>query len=265
MLERIPIVDVEMEELLAKQRSREHCARGAPPHQLVEVFGVEAHHFRVVEQSARDERQHGVAARQDDLRLRLEGLRLQAVLQRGPALPLGHFQVAGASGVQAISEPTERFRFVDRSLDHVTESARPVDGELSAQLVSDLDRVLEPPRRILADLRSLGRRARSEDGMEEGLAGDHRAPHPVLSERVVDLFDDLPLAVGEKVVSVDDVAVVSRPAGDAELAQIADDLVEPDWFAGRRVEERLAFVGTGPLRAADEVLPPLVGSVAPAG
>src|SRR6185295_9759559 len=56
------------------------------PHQLVQVLRIQPHHLRMGQQARSDEAQHGVAGGKQNFSLRLEGLGLQAMLERRPVL-----------------------------------------------------------------------------------------------------------------------------------------------------------------------------------
>ena len=128
------------------------------------------------QQSGRDEGEHRVAGGQQNLRLRLERLGLQAMLQRRPALLRGDLDIALAGGVQRVGVPAQRLRLFDRALHVVAERTRPVDRELRAEFVADLHRVLarETSRtRGLAGASAAG--LRGPDGVMERLGGHHGA------------------------------------------------------------------------------------------
>ncbi len=55
------------------------------------------------------------------------------------------------------------------------------------------------------------------------------------------------------------------PIADAHLAETANDFRKRNRLARGRVEERMSFVGCGPLRTANKVLAPLLGRIGAAG
>jgi len=67
----------------------------------------------MLQETGGDEGEHGIAGGQKDFGLRLERLRFQAVLQRGPALGLCNGDVGFAGGIQAIGKPAQRLRLFD--------------------------------------------------------------------------------------------------------------------------------------------------------
>ncbi len=63
VFEGIAVIDIEVPEFAGDQGAGEGGAGGCAPHELVEIFGVEAHHFRVGQETAGDEGQHGIGRR----------------------------------------------------------------------------------------------------------------------------------------------------------------------------------------------------------
>ena len=92
------------------------------------------------------------------------GLASRQCFSVGRALSRRHFDIVLAGGVQTLGIPAQRLRFLDRALHVVAQRARPVDGELRAQFMPDIDRVPHPERRVLPHL---GR-------FRRGPAGQHR-------------------------------------------------------------------------------------------
>ena len=77
----------------------------------------------------------------------------------------------------------------------------------------------------------------------------------VLLQRCCDPADDLRLLVLAERLGGDHVGIVRGPVADADLGVLADHLFEAD--RGSRVgrmEQRLALIRGGPLRAGDEIL-----------
>src|SRR5215813_6211108 len=119
----------------------------------MQIFKIETHHFWMFQRTRGDESQHGVARREQDLRLRFERLRLKAVLQRWPVLLFRHFDVAFTSRIQGLGIPSQRLDLVDGSLYGIAKRTRPVNGETRAKLVPDIDGIPDAKRGILAHLR----------------------------------------------------------------------------------------------------------------
>ncbi len=154
VLQPVTVVDVEMEELAGQQRPRQRRPWRAAPHQLMQVFRIQAHHLRMLQQSGADEREHGIAGRQQDLGLRLERLRLQAMFQRGAIVLLRQLDIGLARGVQSVGIPAQRLGLFDGALRVIAERTRPIDRELRAQFMADLRPC--SPRRHAAYWRTSG-------------------------------------------------------------------------------------------------------------
>ena len=77
----------------------------------------------------------------------------------GAFVPGCDFDIALAGGVEGSAIPAQRFRLFDGALDVVAERAGPVDGELRAELMADLDGIPETPLRVLSDFGRFGGRA----------------------------------------------------------------------------------------------------------
>ena len=83
----------------------------------------------------------------------------------------------------------------------------------------------------------------------------------MLLERLPDSRDGFFLAVFAELIGGDHVGVVRGPVTYADVVVLADDFLEAHRAARGSVEERVAFVGGGPLRAGDEILAALLGRV----
>ncbi len=256
VLEAVAVVDVEVPELAGQQRAGEGGAGGGAPHELMEIFGVEADHFGVGEEAGGDEGEHGVAGGEEDFGLGLEGLGFEAMAECWAAGGGGEGDVGFAGGVEAVGVPAEGVGFNDGALDVVAERAGPIDGELGAECVADADGVGDAPSGVGADLGGFGGGAGGPDGVVESFCCDHGAGEAVLAEGGGDAGDDFLLAILAEGFGGDDVGIVGAPVGDADFGVLADDFFEGDGLARGGVEEGLAFIGGGPLRAGDEVFAP---------
>ena len=74
-----------------------------------------------------------------------------------------------------------------------------------------------------------------------------------MAERRLDARDDLVLLAVTDIFGGDDVGIVRAPIADADFAVFLDNSLEADRRSRRRVKQRLAFIGGGPLRPSDEV------------
>ena len=66
---------------------------------------IESDHLGMRQQTRCDEREHGIAGRQQDLRLGLERLRLKTMLERRASLLPGDFDVPFACRIQRFGIP----------------------------------------------------------------------------------------------------------------------------------------------------------------
>jgi hypothetical protein len=81
----------------------------------------------------------------------------------------------------------------------------------------------------------------------------------VLFERAFDAIDDGILPLRADVGNRDHVGIMRAPVADADLGILRDDLLEADRLSGRGVEQRVAFVGGGPLGTGNEILAAFFG------
>ena len=165
--------------------------------------------------------EHRVAGGQQNLRLGLEGLRFQAVLQGLAVVLLRDLDIAVARGVQRFRVPTESLGFVDRALDVVAERSRPVYGEARAEFVTDIDGVPHAELGVFANLGRFGGRTGGPHGVMKRLGGDHRALDAVFTESLLDVGDDLGLAIRAHGLGWNHVGVVRGPVSDADLGIFA--------------------------------------------
>src|SRR5690606_29957222 len=87
---------------------------------------------------------------------------------------------------------------------------------------------------------------------------------PVVLKGPLDAFDRAPLFFFAQRGGGDHIGVVGGPPADAHLGELPDDGFVADRFAGGCMEDGLTFIGSGPLRPADEILAPRFGAVAAA-
>jgi hypothetical protein len=83
----------------------------------------------------------------------------------------------------------------------------------------------------------------------------------VTGQALLDLGQNLVLALFPKLLRGNYVGIMRAPIADADLAVFADDILEGDRRTGGSVKQSLALIGGGPLRAGDEVLAPRLGGV----
>jgi hypothetical protein len=148
---------------------------------------------------------------------------------------------------------------VDRALHLVAQRAGPVNGKLRAEFVADSDGIPDAKRRVLSDLRRLGRPAGREHRMVEGLGRDHGALQPVTVQRSPDLADNLVLFRRTDRIVWHNVRVMSAPPGDPDFGVLPNHLLKSDGTPRGCVKHGLSLVGGGPLRPRDEELPPNFG------
>src|SRR5262249_42475700 len=127
---------------------------------------------------------------QQYLRLRLERLRFEAMLQGRAVLLLRDPDVGLAGRIQRIRIPAQCLGFIDSALDVISQRTRPIYGELRAELMADPDRVPDPESGLISSLRSFSRGAGGPDRVIKSLGGDHGARDSILSERALDPADD---------------------------------------------------------------------------
>ena len=95
--------------------------------------------------------------------------------------------------------------------------------------------------------------------MVESLRGHHGTRHAVRGQRLLDSTHDFVLPILAQQVGGNHVGIVRGPVRDAHGAELADHLFERDRPARRRVKQRVAFIGGGPLRARNEILAARLG------
>jgi hypothetical protein len=151
----------------------------------VEVFGIEADHVGVVR---RPEEMKASMASEVGRRISAAGSKGLASRQcfRWGGCFLGEGDVGFAGVIQAIGVPGEGLGLLDGALDLVAERTGPVDGELSAELVADLDGVRQAAFGVIAHFRDFGGGSGGEDGVVEGFGGDHGALEAVRVEALLD-------------------------------------------------------------------------------
>ena len=176
------------------------------------------------------------------------------MLQRRSSFFLRNLDISLACGVQAVREPAQSLRFLDGSLNHVAERSGPIDGELRAEFVSDLDCVGESSGGVLSDFGRLSSRRAGENRVMEGLRRNHRTADVVRLKGLLDRVDGFPLLIDEQVVGGDNVGIVRRPVGDADLTEFSDHLFKIGGLPSSGVEQGVSFIGARPLGAGDEEL-----------
>src|SRR3954452_22670812 len=101
----------------------------------MEVFRIDANHFRMAQLPRLNESKHGVCRGKDYLGLRLKRLGLKTMLQSGLAPFLRHADVLVTGSIKGLGTPLEGLRLIHHTLHYVTQSPRPIDSELGAKFV----------------------------------------------------------------------------------------------------------------------------------
>ena len=122
-----------------------------------------------------------------------KGLASRQCFSVGRPFLRGDFDIVLAGGVERVGVPAQRLGFVDRALHVVAERSGPVDGEVRAQFVTDIDGIAHAELGVLADLRGFGGRTGGPHGVMKRLGRDHRTFHAVFVQRLFDAGDDLRL------------------------------------------------------------------------
>src|SRR4051794_23561141 len=148
------------------------------------------------------------------------------MLECGPALFLGDFDVAIAGGIQRIRIPAEGLNLFDGALREITERAGPIHGVLSAEFVPHVHGIPDAECGILPYFGRFGCRTGSEHGVVKGLCGDHGTADAVSFECAMNVGHYFRLAVRPKRVRRNDIAIVRTPIADADSVEFADDIFE---------------------------------------
>lgn len=253
VLEAIAVVDIEVEELVAHERPGKGCTRSGAPHELVQVLGIQADHVGVLQQAGVDEGEHSIGGRQQDFGLGLERLRFHAMLQRGPVVLLGQFDVGIAGGVETVGVPFQRLGLLDSSLYKIAERSGPVDGELGSEFVSNVNRILQALGRVCAYLGGFSGGTGGPDGVVECLRCHHRALEAVVVERFLNPFNDGPLLIAKELIGGNNIRVVSGPIRDADFPIGFDGTFDADIVTGGGMEQGMTGIGRGPLGSGDVI------------
>src|SRR6185437_5265679 len=147
---------------------------------------------------------------------------------------------------------------------HVTEGSRPIIDKFGPKFVTDADHIFQSFRSIGPHVRRLSRRPRTPDSMKEGFTCHHGTAQSILSERLLQPGDDLRLAIGHQVFSMNHVGVMSCPITYADLGEMLHHLSGRYRLTCWSMKERLPLIRCRPLWPADVVLPASVGRVTPA-
>ena len=143
VLQTISVIDVEVEQLARRSTRAPSAARGAAPHiNSCRYSGFSPTISGCVSKPEEINASIASRGRQQNFRLRLERLRFHAMFQSRPAVFLRRSRCPLARRIQRLRIPAQRLRLLHRALDVVTERTRPVHRELRAQLMPDINRIL---------------------------------------------------------------------------------------------------------------------------
>src|SRR6185437_3656732 len=210
----------------------------------------------MLDKAGEDESQHGVGSWQQDLGLRFERLRLEAMLEGRLPLFFCNLNIRLASCVDAVGEPPQRLCLVDGALYVVAQHTGPVNTKLRFELMSDCNCICQAAFGIFTNLRRCRRGTSRPYGMVKRFGRDHRAFQTVPSERVLDAADNLILSWRKQVAGWNYIRIMCTPIRDANLAVFLNDLLKCHGRPHGSMKYSLPLVGGGPLWAGDEVTPP---------
>ena len=169
---------------------------------------------------------------------------------------------AGARYIEVSSEyiPFKWWETHDNGHTRLADLKHMIDAPI-AQLVRDLYGIGAAPGGIFADLRRLRSRPRTENRMEERLGGHHGTLQVVGLKRFLDPADDFRLLFISKAFCRNHIGIVTAPVAYPDVGIVTNHFLKGHRLAHRRVEYRPTGVGGRPLRARNEILPPLIWRV----
>src|SRR5579863_9429689 len=200
------------------------------------------------QQARADERKHGVAGGQQNLRLRLKRFGLQTMLQRRAVPLLRGRDIVLARGIDRFGVPAKSGCLFDSALNVVAQRTGPVNGESSAELMPQIHRVFHAELRVLANFGSFSRGTGSPHRVMERLGSNHGAFHAVILQRLSDAAHDLPLSILPQRLCRNYVGVMRGPVSYADFSVFPDNFLETDLWTRGRVKQRLTLIRGRPLR-----------------